>query len=67
MSPVQDLMDVLVLPQSEALNTASDLVLRTSVWIDFRLAVAFFVATPLALLAASVFESSDTLRRIMFG
>ena len=67
MSPVDDLIDVLVLPQSEALNTASDLVLRTSVWIDFRLAVAFFAATPLALLAASVFESSDALRRIMFG
>ena len=54
-------------PQFEALNSASSDALRAGVWLDFRLAVAFFVATPLVLLAASAFAADDGPRRMMFG
>jgi len=51
----------------QALNGASSYWLRAAVWMDFRFAVAFFVATPLALLVSSAFEESDTSRRLLFG
>ena len=36
------------------LNAASEPFIRSLVWTDFRVAVALFVVTPFALLAASV-------------
>jgi hypothetical protein len=61
------LAGALLQPQFEALNAASSVALRTGVWLDFRLAVLFFVSTPLVLLAASAFAADDGPRRIMFG
>ena len=61
------LAEALLQPQYEALNAASSYILRAGVWMDFRLAVAFFVASPLLLLAASIFEPDDAPRRILFG
>jgi hypothetical protein len=52
---------------NQALNSASSYWLRAAVWMDFRFAVAFFVATPLVILASSAFEVSDTSRRLLFG
>jgi len=55
--------DVLVAPPVPPLNVDSDALLRDIVWVDFRLAVIFFVVAPLILLLASLASSVQSQAR----
>lgn len=57
-------------PLFSPLNAETPEILRTIVWADFRIAVAFFVVTPLAIFIWSIIDNdceTDAVKRTMIG